>query len=620
MTRFPLYCVAALATTLPLAAQQPRDSVRLAELVVTATREVTPARLRATALDVIDATERDRRQITRLADALKLVSGATLVATGAPGGTVSPFFRGVNSNQTLLLIDGIRVNDANANPGSLLGGFDLSGGDRLEVARGAQSTSFGGAAIGGVIAISGLMPATGTRGRVESEAGSFGTFRARGSGSTRSGRLAVSGAASVVDTDNQRPDNQYEQRAQQLRLDYQLSGRASLGATFRGLQQRYTSPGDIRTSNTTPTGTSRFDHTLATVFADVLLGSAWSTRLTLGGQEYFLEGTSRFNGGDPFISRLESSRRVLDWQHRVAAGRSVTMVGGINAEWTDVTDGDGTRDERLRAGYAQATFTPTADLQFTLGGRHDDYTTFGGRTTGRAAAAYYVAAADLKLRATLGTGFMPPSLAARFGGTFQRANPDIRPERSTSFDAGLDRFFAAGRGVASVTVFRNDLTDLIGFESAPFPDLGRAVNIDRARTWGVEVSGRLEVGAVDARLGYTWLNAENLGADAAERRLLRRPAHALGADVTWRRDRFVAGIGATGSLNRVDADFNAFPANRVNPGDYLDARFHAQIAITDLVRATLRAENLFDERYEEVYGFPALGRRIAVGLSFGGGR
>lgn len=610
--------VVAILCSIPvsLRAQAPRDSVRLREVVVTAARIAVPARVRAAAADRLDREELARRQVTRLSEALRLLPGATMVSTGAPGGTTSTFFRGVNSNQTLLLIDGIRVNDANANPGALLGGFELSPLDRLEITRGPQSTSFGGAAIGGVIAVGGGIEPGSTAG-ISAEGGSFGSYQARAFGSRRANRFAIAGATTVRGTDNERPDNGYAQRTEHLRLEYAARPSLTIGATIRGLQQSYTSPGDIRTDNTTPVGTTVFDQTMGTVYLDGRPTPRWSTRFTVGVQDYFLRGRSRYNGGDEYVSDLGVRRDVIDWQHQVVVGAHVTAVAGLNAEWSRVRDNDGARDERLVAGYAEVLATPAPNWAISAGIRRDDYTTFSARTTGRASVAHFVPALGLKFRGTLGTGFMPPSLAARYGSAFQKANPTLRPEQSRGGDVGIDWFFAAGRGVASVTAFHNRLTDLIGFESAPYPELGRAVNVDRATTRGLEVAGRGEFGRLDVRMAWTWLTTENpAGTTPDERRLLRRPRHTASADLSWRGGRVTFGAGATAALGRIDADFNVFPSALVHPGDYVDARMTMAVSMSRRLGATARIENLFNHRYEEAWGFPALGRRFTAGLSF----
>jgi vitamin B12 transporter len=393
-----------------------------------------------------------------------------------------------------------------------------------------------------------------------------------------------------------------------------------LGLTGRALQSSYTSPGDLRTTNATPVSTSDFDHHLVTAFAEAGVRSGWSSRLTLGKQGYFLRGTSQFDGGDPYLSRLGTDRWVVDWQHRLALGSRVVAIGGATAEWAEVTDNDGRRDEKLRAGYADLTWSPKRDLTLSAGLRHDHYDTFGGRATGRLTAGYFVERARLKLRATYGTGFLPPSLAARYGGPFQNPNPEIRPERSRGWDAGVDQYFAGDRAVVSVTVFGNELRDLIGFAAMEYPALGQAINIDRARTRGLELSGRAVTGAIDLRAGYTYLRAEDRGTtDPTARRLIRRPRHAGTFDLVWSGRRLELGAGATAAADREDSDFNVFPFRRVDPGSYLDAHLAAGWRLGRGVTVRSRLDNLFDRRYEEVYGFPSLGRRLTVTLGFGAG-
>src|SRR5690606_36297572 len=128
--------------------------------------------------------------------------------------------------------------------------------------------------------------------------------------------------------------------------------------------------------------------------------------------------------GPESISDLKVDRWTADWQHRFAVARELAVIAGAVAEWTDVTDAGNQLDEEQKAGYAEVLLTPTDNLTLSGGLRHDDYTTFGAKTTGRVAPGLYLPAAQTKLRATYGTGFLPPSLVARFGGAFYCANPD----------------------------------------------------------------------------------------------------------------------------------------------------------------------------------------------------
>ena len=502
---------ALVVLTFPLAAQQtPSDSVRLDDVVVTASRAASDARLRAASADRLSAAELDRRGITRLESALRLIASTGFTATGATGGASSVFLRGVSSNQTLLLVDGIRMNDANALAGSLLGGFELGALDRVEVVRGPQSTLYGGAAIGGVIAVGTEAPPPGAFWRGQLSGGSFDTWRGRIGGAVDRGRTSLVGDLSFVDTRNQRPRNEYDQRTEHVRVEHRAGPGLRIGASFRGLQQSYLSPGDLRTTNTTPEGRTRFENHLGTAFVDWNVTRRWDTRVTAGAQRYSLRGTSRFDGGDEFVATLTETRWVLDWQHRLSVTPTLEAAAGLDREWSSVVDNGLPHDERLLAEYAEASWTPASTVALTAGLRHDDYSTFGRAVTGRVTAALFVPALSARLRGTWGTGFMPPSLAARYGSAFQRANPAIRPERSTGWDLGVDWFLPSGGVTLGATVFRNRLRDLIGFEGADFPALGRSINIARARTQGVELTTRIRAGAVDLRGAYSYLEARDL--------------------------------------------------------------------------------------------------------------
>jgi vitamin B12 transporter len=611
----------ALIAAPPLAGQArdstARDPLALNEIVVVADRDSVAGRIRARAADRFGPAELDRRQLWRLTDALRLLPGVGLVGTGGGGGVASVFFRGTNSNHTLVLIDGIRVNDGTTAPGSLLGGLDFVPTDRVEVVRGPTSTLYGGAAIGGTIAIDGAVPTDRIRWGGVGEAGSFGTYRGSLHAGGTDGALGWSLAGSAITADNERPHNEYDQRTEQVRAQYRVSRSFLLGGTFRGLQQSYTSPGDIRTTNSTPVTDSRFENNLGTLFAEARLAPRWTSRLVGGVQGYFVSGSSQFDGSSPFVSTLKSTRWVADWQHRVSLGPAVTAVAGADFEWTDVVDNDGPKSEHLAAGYGQLTVTPAAPVTLTGGVRVDDYSSFDRAVTGQVAAAYFVAATSTKLRASYGSGFLPPGLPDRYGSAFQAPNPALRPERSRGLDAGIDQFIPGGRGVLSATVFANWLTDLIQFQPSADPaGLGTSVNIGRARTAGVELSGRVTAGSVDVRAAYTFLSATNESEPVDSlRRLIRRPRHSASADLVWSPlGRLAVGGGFAAALDRQDTDFNAFPFLRVDPGNYLDARLHAAWRTPGGIVLKLRLENLFNRRYEEVWGFPALGRRITFGL------
>ncbi|MGQ0702295.1 MAG: TonB-dependent receptor plug domain-containing protein [Gemmatimonadales bacterium] len=605
----PFVLFALFALWAPLPAQEP-DTVRLRDVVVTATRSPVPTRQVGSSVDRLGPGELRRRQINSLREALQLLPGGPVLASGGAGAVTSLFLRGVASSQTLLLIDGVRMNDANANAGILLGGADLGGLGTLELVRGPQSTLYGGAAIGGLISLDAIPGSGPAWAEADLEGGTFSTWHGRVTGSGSAGRLGISASLSANGTENERRPNDWHQRTQMARLDYRVSSTLQAGATFRGWQQEYTSPGDLRTTNTTPVGTTMFRSSLGTLWVEATPHRIWHSKLLGGFAWQRLRDTSRFDGFESvFVQRHR--RRVLDWQNTLSLGNA-TVLAGINREWSTLESDTVPAEERLWGVFGEARVR-FASVVLTAGLRTDDYNTFADAWTYRLTGAWWWDRAGAKVRASLGTGFMPPSIGARFGDTFLAPNPGIRPERSRGLDVGVDREFGPW-GRVGVTWFHNTLKDLIAFESAPFPEKGRLVNLQRARTWGVELTGRVTTGPADLVVAYTLLSARNLSEpDTAPTRLIRRPRHTLSADIAVTpRPGTSAGAGLYALLDRVDSDFNQFPAEPVNPGDFATVRLYATQDIGSWLTLRVRVDNALDRLYEPVYGFPALGRTVTA--------
>ena len=180
----------------------------------------------------------------------------------------------------------------------------------------------------------------------------------------------------------------------------------------------------------------------------------------------------------------------------------------------------------------------------------------------------------------------------------------------------INNFYGAGKDNQREEPFVLDADEppvLLGQDAAPNPVITR-VNIDRARTRGIEASARLRSGPLDARLAWTRLSAVSLSApDPAVERLIRRPRHTLSGDAGVSLGaRALLGAGFLVVADRVDEEFNSFPSQRIDPGDYAMVRAYGAIGLGRGLTLRARIENLFDERYEPVYGFPGLGRSVVV--------
>lgn len=603
LRRLTFHAAGALAPVLALAQSAAADPARLDDYVVTATRTPVAVTASGSAINTLSAADLARRQITSLRGALGGVPGAPALASGATGGSTSLFLRGANSNQTLFLVDGIRSNDPNTDYAVALGGACFAACDSLEVAHGPQSTLYGGEAVGGVISLR-AQRGRGSEQRVSVEAGAFGTVQGAVSAQAGDERTAYAFSAAGGHTDNDRRNNAFDSATYVLRLDRRVNDTLEVGATWRGFNGEYGSPGTRFTND--PDNTERESNQLATVFAALTHSPSLASRVVLGGQDRrFVSENPRPNGPTQ-VTVVKNRRAVLDAQTTWTGAARHRVTAGLTAEANHTRNtGFGNINERqqLLALFVLEEFTPVENVFLTAGLRSDDHDTFGRATTGRATAAWLVADQSLKLRASYGTGFRAPSFLDLYGqSAFYVGNPALRPEKARGWDAGVDFYFAENRGTLGVTWFDTRLTNLIVFDFGASPSTVR--NVERARTRGVEVAAKyLPRPGTELRLAYTWLEADNL---SQRNRLLRRPRHSGSADLWHDFGRGVsAGAGVTFAADREDVHGGNF--GRINAEDYTVARLFAAWEVNARLTLKARVENLLDEQYEEVHGYPQPG-------------
>ena len=586
----------------------------LTPYVVSATRTPAAATTVGSAVDVFRAADFSRQQWPLLRAALGGLPGAPAFASGAGGAAASLFLRGSNSNQTLFLVDGIRFSDPNTDYAVALGGASAGGTDRLEVARGPQSTLYGGEAIGGVVALSAQRGAGAPQASASAEAGSFGTVQGALSVQAGDARSAYSFTVSGGHTDNVRPNNAFDRVNTVLRLDRRLTPNVAVGATWRGFNSTYGDPGDRYTN--APDNQERESNQLATVFADFTPAPGLTGHVVLGGQDRRLvSDNAALTGTGRQITTVKNTRAVLDGQLTWVANARHQLTGGVTAEANHASnDGFGAIDhrQRLLALFVEDEWKPAENLYLTGGLRRDDFDTFGAATTGRATIAWLADGAHVKFRASSGTGFRTPSFLDRYGqSAYYAGNPRLRPEHAAGWDAGVDWYFAGQRGSASATWFRTDLHDLINYDFSVFP--GTTVNVDRARTQGLELALRYALpGRWETRCAYTYLEADNL---APRTRLLRRPRHSGSADL-WRNfgQGWSAGMGAGFVADRQDVDARTY-ATVAQPG-YAVVRVYGAWQATPRLALKARVENALDRHYEEVNGYPQPGRALYGGAEW----
>jgi len=344
--------------------------------------------------------------------------------------------------------------------------------------------------------------------------------------------------------------------------------------------------------------------------------------------------TSKFDDNNPAdpahgnavsFSTFSSQLVVLDWQNNFYVHPGHTLTVGLAFEEESGQDSglsDGAfgpfafdfpnQSAWTRSAYAQYRFHAGDRLTLTAGARVDDHEEFGTHATYRGTGAYLFPETSTKIRATIGTGYKAPTLFELFDPT--TGDPNLKPEESVGWDAGIDQTLIDGRLTASVTYFRNDFENLIDFDGS-IPPAGRYVNVGRAKTDGVEVGLRLDVlKELVLRLNYTFTDTED---KLTHQDLLRRPRH---------KANFRADYDLTPEVHlntsvlyvgrRLDNDFSTFPGTPVTMDDYIVWNLGVAWRITDQIEVFARGENLADMKYQEVFGFGTPGAAGYVGGTF----
>jgi vitamin B12 transporter len=323
------FVAASHALAAPVLAPPPTVAQALDPFVITGTRTPVRAGEAGSVVDRLSSDELSRRQISGFSGALGLL-GLPVFSSGQPGASTAIFLRGANSNQTLFLVDGLRFNDPNTDYAVFLGGACVSACDSLEVAHGPQSTLYGGEAVGGVVSLRSERGEGPIRQRAALEVGSFGTRQSAWSAQGAPGPWAFNVALQAGRTENDRPNNAFRSGNLTARLDRAVSSRVAVGATVRGFEGRYESPGTRFTND--PDNGERETNWLATAFTRLRWGDAGSSHLVFGGQVRRFESENPSPGRATQLTVVKNRRAVLDWQNTYAGVSGHRVTFGTTAE------------------------------------------------------------------------------------------------------------------------------------------------------------------------------------------------------------------------------------------------------------------------------------------------
>ncbi len=609
----------------------PRDGSPLEEIVVLGARVPQKLGRSGSAISVVDQDWIEARGVTQVSFLLRDVPGVEVSRTGPLGSQTQVRIRGAEGNHTLVLLDGIEMNDP-------VSGFELDFADlittgisRIEVLRGPQSALYGSEALGGVINIVTRLPEAPRELALSVEGGSFGSFRIDGFAGlagerTKAGLSAAFFRTGGVSASPTGPEKDgYRNATVNARLVSRPSERLEVGLVARLVDARteFDAQDFFTGAVVDADNVRRFTGFYGRGFARLSLFDGRWTHMVAA--DLTDTDTDNFSDG-VFSGSFSGARRKVTYQTslRFEAGASQHRITGaleyehfdFRAEGpTSTSPQNQKRNDRQVSfvGEYRASFADRLDLG--LGVRHDVNRIFRNDTTWRTSAAFALSDAAV-LHTSYGTGSADPTFFERFGffpGSFV-GNPDVKPERGRGFDAGIRLEPVAGLYL-DLTGFRTILKDEIAtvFDFATFTATVEN-RVGRSKRRGVEATLSWWPTA-DLRIvgAYTWLKATE--ADGAVE--VRRPKHVASLGGTWF---FADGRGeANLNLNRhgrqFDFDFSSFPAPRVPLDAYWLASATVRYRLVGSLWLTARAENLFDSGYQDVLGFNTPGIGVFGGLT-----
>jgi outer membrane cobalamin receptor len=612
---------------------------------------------------VVSSAEIENQGVETVADALRNVPGVAINRTGQMGAVTSAFIRGGNSNYNLIMIDGIPMNDFG-------GGFDLAplpteGVQQVEVLRGPQSALYGSNAVAGAIDIV-TEPGEGSpHFNLSGEGGSYDDYRLTTGGAGSTGGFGWSYNVSRVATTGPVIDDSYWNNTSFVSLSYSRSPRHKVVAHFFGDAGSVLNPGPWGSdpdglypgigNDTTFQDQNVFGYQVSET-EQVSSNFQQVSTVSVSTDRFFFPSP-----GDPeFNSFSNSLRLTANTRSEITFSPKDVLVAGFEYDRetfkdTFITNDDAnlfTMPRNTYAFFAENRWNPGTRWFISAGARVDVIATGNipadedaGRplipantvtkADPRISAAFIAHQSDegffgiTRLHSSFGTGIRAPD-------GFELAftdNPDLKPEKSISVDAGIEQRFAHDRAVLDVTYFYNGYRDQIVSLGGDFANLStfESANLAKSRAYGIESSIKLRpIRSLEIMGEYTWLNTAILALNGSlavqpplvvGQPLLRRPRSSAGYNATWTYRRLMLNSNASirGPVLDVEPNDGTFactfePQCLFRSGGYVDANAGFSVRLPHGTEVYGRLDNFLNQKYEESFGFPALRLNFVSGI------
>jgi len=616
-------------------------------VVVTAAGVAVPAEDSGAQVSALDASQLEGIQPIAAADALRFLPGAVVSEAGRRGGLTSLFVRGGDSRYNKVIVDGVPVND----PGGVydFGVTSLSGVDRIELARGAQSTLYGSEAMTSVVQV---FTREGTTRvpelRFGADGGTFATARGYASLAGSRGPFDYDAFGGETTSQGQGINDVYSGSSEGANVGVALNDHVSFrlrsrhASSFTGVPSEWFSNFQPPIP---PDGDQRARTNTFLASADLSIGGFSRWHHDLHGYEYNLlrrnidsvndplRTSPQFGPFDfPFDFRTNVNRAGFQYQGEYWARTWARSTFGYEFEDENGFVGDPTSPpithglRRNHAVYGQEILT-LGRLGLVGGARFVHNESFGNKGVPRVAASYIVrrggeALSETRLRFAYATGIKAPGLDQSFATAFTVANQDLKAEENRSLEAGLQQGLGGGKYSLSVNFFQNNFRRQIAFTCCDANFLGQYINLNRSVARGAEFEAharlktRLSLDAAYTNLSTRILEAP-LGFDFPNRPgdpLIRRPKHSGSLLLNYAGSKWGGNVGGSFVGRRPDSDFLGLGITHA-PG-YARVDVGGWYQVHSRVTAYVNVENALNRHYQEVVGYPALRANFRAGLRF----
>lgn len=613
---------------------QAQDSTRvLNDVVVTATRSPKKQSEIGRVVTIITTDQITKSQGKTLPQLLNSVAGITFSgANNAPGISSSVFLRGASTGNTLILVDGFAVNNASSIDGSYdLNAFPLDQIERIEILKGSGSTLYGSDAVAGVINIITKHAKTqGLKASLQASGGTYSTFNEAANliGNINKTGIAISlsntdskGFAAATDTTGKGnfKKDPFHQRSASVNLTQQVSDSFSLNGNFQGTYNKGNLPYGAFTDDANYTYNNTF----------LFGGIGGNLKLDRGALKFNISQNSVKNNYNDAANPANFNTASYQKNTGNITNADIVLNYDIN-KYLSIVSGESFRyfNTTQRSTYDtlknlrnssnsiyMSLFLKTGIFHMELGGRSNFDSKYGTNFTYTINPSLYIAD-QFKLFGTIGSAFKAPSLYQLFS---QYGNVDLKPETTTSYEAGFDWQLIKNMLSFNTVFYKYDAKDVIYFKSLPSPPYGVYENGAFQKDKGFESTLSLNLDKLNASAYLAYVTGKQTDAAGKEtNNLYRRPKNTLGLAVSYQFcDSFSAGINYKYTGARTDVKFNPdFTSRVVTLKHYNLVDAHLQYTVSKRIGLFADLNNLFDEKYVDWVGYNTRGFNFMAGIKY----